>query len=65
MSTIITGDIFGRPRQIILGSTIIAVGAIIQTASYGVPQMMVGRVVAGMGTGMNTATAGVWQSETR
>jgi MFS family permease len=65
MSTIITGDIFGRPRQIILGSTIIAVGAVIQSSAYGVPQMMVGRVVAGLGTGMNTATAGVWQSETR
>ncbi|KAK6388317.1 hypothetical protein LTR65_007995 [Meristemomyces frigidus] len=26
--------------------------------------MMVGRVVAGLGTGMNTATAGVWQAET-
>ena len=64
MSTIITGDYFGRPRQIILGSTIIAIGAVIQTASYSVPQMMVGRIVAGLGTGMNTATAGVWQAET-
>ncbi|KAL1612287.1 hypothetical protein SLS60_000511 [Paraconiothyrium brasiliense] len=64
MSTIWTGDIFGRPRQIIIGSTVIGIGAIIQTASYGVPQMMVGRIVAGMGTGMNTATAGVWQAET-
>lgn len=64
MSTIFTGDYFGRPRQILLGSTVIAIGAIIQTAAYGVPQMMVGRVVAGLGTGMNTATAGVWQSET-
>lgn len=64
MSTIWTGDILGRPRQIILGSTIIGIGAIIQTASYGVPQMMVGRIVAGLGTGMNTATAGVWQAET-
>ncbi|OCL09725.1 sugar transporter STL1 [Glonium stellatum] len=64
MSTIWTGDILGRPRQIILGSTIIMVGAIIQTASYGVAQMMVGRIVAGLGTGMNTATAGVWQAET-
>lgn len=26
--------------------------------------MMVGRIVAGLGTGMNTATAGVWQAET-
>jgi hypothetical protein len=53
MSTIWTGDIFGRPRQIIFGSAVIAVGAIIQTASYGVSQMMVGRVVAGLGTGTN------------
>ncbi|KAF2117652.1 sugar transporter STL1 [Lophiotrema nucula] len=64
MSTIWTGDILGRPRQIILGSTIIAIGAVIQAASYGVAQMMVGRIVAGLGTGMNTATAGVWQAET-
>lgn len=63
LSTIITGDILGRPRQILLGSTIIAVGAIIQTACWDVSQMYVGRVVAGLGTGMNTATAGVWQAE--
>ncbi|OQN97487.1 hypothetical protein B0A48_16640 [Cryoendolithus antarcticus] len=64
MSTIFTGDWLGRPRQIMLGSTIIAIGAIIQTACWSVPQMYVGRIVAGLGTGMNTATAGVWQSET-
>jgi MFS family permease len=51
MSTIWTGDIFGRPRQIIIGSAVIAVGAIIQATSYSVSQMMVGRVVAGLGTG--------------
>jgi MFS family permease len=43
MSTIITGDMLGRPRQIMLGSAVIAIGAVIQTAAYGVPQMMVGR----------------------
>ncbi|KAF2027849.1 general substrate transporter [Setomelanomma holmii] len=64
MSTIWTGDILGRPRQIILGSTVIAIGAIIQTCSWTVASMMVGRIVAGLGTGMNTATAGVWQAET-
>lgn len=64
MSTIWTGDILGRPRQILVGGTIIAVGGVIQSSSYGVPQMMVGRIVAGLGTGMITATAGVWQSET-
>jgi MFS family permease len=64
LSTIYTGDILGRPRVILLGSTIIAIGAVIQAASYSVAQIMVGRVVAGIGTGMNTATAGVWQAET-
>jgi hypothetical protein len=64
MSTIWTGDILGRPRQIMIGSTIIGIGAIIQTCSWTVASMMVGRIVAGLGTGMNTATAGVWQAET-
>lgn len=65
LSTIVTGDMLGRPRQILLGSSVIAVGAVIQTACWSVPQMYVGRVVAGLGTGMNTATAGVWQAEVR
>jgi MFS family permease len=64
MSTIWTGDILGRPRQILVGSAVIGIGAIIQTCSWTVASMMVGRVVAGLGTGMNTATAGVWQAET-
>ncbi len=64
LSTIYSGDRLGRPRVILLGSTIIAIGAVIQTASYSVAQMIVGRIVAGLGTGMNTATAGVWQAET-
>jgi MFS family permease len=64
MSTIWTGDKLGRPRQIMLGSTVIGIGAIIQTCSWTVASMMVGRIVAGLGTGMNTATAGVWQAET-
>jgi len=38
LSTILTGDWLGRPRQILLGSTIIAIGAVIQTASWSVPQ---------------------------
>ena len=64
LSTLYTGDKLGRPRTLILGSTVIALGAIVQTASYSMGQMIAGRVIAGLGTGMNTATAGVWQSET-
>jgi len=64
LSTLYYGDKLGRPRTLILGSLIIAIGAIIQASVYGAAQMYVGRVVAGLGTGINTATAGVWQSET-
>lgn len=63
-STIWLGDILGRPKTVLTGSTVIAIGGIIQAASFSVPQIMVGRIVAGCGTGMNTATAGVWQAET-
>ena len=40
------------------------IGAILQFTAYGVPQMIVARIIAGIGNGINTATAPVWQSET-
>jgi MFS family permease len=39
LSTVFTGDWLGRPKVILLGSTVIAVGAIIQTACWSVPQV--------------------------
>ena len=64
LSTLYTGDRLGRPRTLLLGSSVIALGALVQTACWSRGQMYAGRVIAGLGTGMNTATAGVWQSET-
>lgn len=64
VSTIWTGDMLGRPKTILVGSGTIAVGAVLQAAAFGVPEMIVGRIIVGLGTGMNTATAGVWQAET-
>ncbi|KAL9101385.1 MAG: hypothetical protein Q9163_003343 [Psora crenata] len=58
------GESLGRKRSILLGTAVMSIGAILQTASYSVPQMIVGRIVAGLGNGMNTATAPVWQAET-
>ena len=58
------GEALGRPKTVLLGTTIMTVGAVLQIAAYGVPQMIVARVVAGIGNGINTATAPVWQSET-
>ncbi|KAI0174638.1 general substrate transporter [Pestalotiopsis sp. NC0098] len=58
------GERLGRKKAVLLGTTIMAVGALLQASSYSVPQMFVGRVVAGLGNGINTATAPVWQTET-
>ena len=41
-----------------------SIGAILQISAYSVSQMIVGRIVAGIGNGLNTATAPVWQAET-
>lgn len=58
------GDRLGRRRCILVGCCILIVGAVLQTASYSLAQMIVGRVVAGVGNGMNTVAIPVWQSET-
>jgi len=58
------GDIIGRKKTILLGTTIMSIGAILQITSYSVAQMIVGRIVAGIGNGINTATAPPWQAET-
>ena len=58
------GEALGRKKSVLCGTTIMTVGAVLQVASYSVPQMIVGRIVAGIGNGINTATAPVWQTET-
>jgi MFS family permease len=58
------GERFGRRRTIMLGCSVLIVGATLQTTSYGIPQMIVGRIVTGLGNGINTSTVPVWHSET-
>lgn len=50
------GERLGRRWTIMIGCAILVVGAAIQTAAYGIPQMIAGRIVAGLGNGLNTAT---------
>ncbi|KAJ9639439.1 hypothetical protein H2199_006472 [Coniosporium tulheliwenetii] len=57
------GERLGRRWTIMIGCAILVVGAAIQTAAYGIPQMIAGRIVAGLGNGLNTATIPVWHSE--
>lgn len=58
------GDWLGRKRTILLGTTIMSIGALLQITTYSVAQIIVGRIVAGIGNGINTATAPPWQAET-
>jgi MFS family permease len=62
--TFFMGETLGRRRTIMLGCSILIVGATLQTTAYGIPQMIVGRIVTGLGNGINTSTVPVWHSET-
>ncbi|KAL4763167.1 sugar porter family MFS transporter [Aspergillus foveolatus] len=58
------GERLGRKNTILLGCTIMAIGTILKASSYSLAQMFVGRIVLGIGNGISTATAPVWQTET-
>ncbi|KAH8656284.1 general substrate transporter [Ilyonectria robusta] len=62
--TIFVGDILGRRKTISLGCVFVALGGIIQSSSYSLAQMIVGRIAAGLGVGMNSVAVPIWQSET-
>ncbi|KUI63540.1 Sugar transporter STL1 [Cytospora mali] len=61
------GDLLGRRRAIIIGGAIMAVGVIIQITSMwnSTPfaQFIVGRIVMGVGNGINTSTIPTYQAE--
>ncbi|ESK93232.1 mfs sugar [Moniliophthora roreri MCA 2997] len=58
------GEKLGRRRGIVLGMAVLTVGAILQFMSYSLGQLIVGRIVTGLGSGMKTSTIPVWFSET-
>ncbi|CAP91268.1 hypothetical protein E8E15_002337 [Penicillium rubens] len=57
------GDRIGRRLSIALGCIVLTIGAVIQTVSFSVAQIIVGRFIAGLGNGLNTTAIPVWQSE--
>ena len=61
------GEKLGRTRLIFAGANVLTIGALITTVSFGdkwgLGQFVIGRVISGLGNGMNTATIPVWQSE--
>lgn len=63
ITTIFVGDNLGRRKTILVGTIIMVIGAVIQTASFGLGQLIAGRIITGWGNGMNTSTIPIWQSE--
>ncbi|MCJ1477906.1 hypothetical protein MMC13_006580 [Lambiella insularis] len=57
------GNILGRRKTILLGSSVMIVGAAIQCSSFSLPQLIIGRLITGVGNGLNTSTVPTWQSE--
>lgn len=64
VATIWLGNILGRKRTIMVGSTIMVIGAAIQCSSFSLGQLIASRLITGFGNGMNTSTVPTWQSET-
>ncbi|KAF9893534.1 hypothetical protein FE257_010846 [Aspergillus nanangensis] len=61
--TIFIGNPLGRRRTIFCGCVTMTTGAILQCTAYSLPHLIVGRIVTGIGNGMNTSTVPTWQSE--
>ncbi|EEP78333.1 hypothetical protein UREG_03179 [Uncinocarpus reesii 1704] len=57
------GDIIGRRRTILYGSIVFFIGGAFQTFATGIPMMLVGRIVAGLGVGALSTIVPVYQSE--
>lgn len=57
------GDIIGRRRTILYGSLVFVVGGALQTFATGMPMMLLGRIIAGLGVGTLSTIVPVYQSE--
>jgi sugar porter (SP) family MFS transporter len=57
------GDVLGRLRTIAVGCVFTVIGSVILCASFSLGQLIVGRLVLGLGFGAISATVPVWQSE--
>ncbi|KAF8122538.1 general substrate transporter [Boletus edulis] len=63
LSNLWLGDWLGRRKTIVVGGSIMIVGAILQTASYSYAQLVVARIITGLGNGLNTSTVPTYHAE--
>lgn len=57
------GERLGRRTMLMSGASIMIIGAILLAASYDLPALLAGRIITGIGNGMNSSTAPVFLSE--
>lgn len=53
---LVFGEKLGRRMTIVIGCIILCIGGALQASAYSIPHLIVGRIVAGLGNGMNTST---------
>lgn len=63
LSTFFFAERLGRRWTIATGCVVLCVGAALQTAASGLGVLIAGRIVAGLGNGINTSTVPVWHGE--
>ncbi|CAK5267260.1 unnamed protein product [Mycena citricolor] len=63
LSNLWIGDRLGRRKTIFLGGAVMIIGAILQTTSFSYGQMVVARIVTGVGNGLNTSTVPAYHAE--
>lgn len=67
MFALFTGDRLGRRKMIMAGAAIMIIGVVIQVTAFTghipLAQFIVGRVITGVGNGMNTSTIPTYQAE--
>ncbi|QRV74835.1 Sugar (and other) transporter [Ceratobasidium sp. AG-Ba] len=63
LSNLWVGERLGRRRTIVIGGVIMIIGAILQASSFSYEQMLVARVITGLGNGLNTSTVPAYHAE--
>lgn len=56
IATIFLGNPLGRKKTILIGSSIMIIGATLQCSAFSLAQFVVGRIITGLGNGANTST---------
>jgi len=59
----LTADRFGRRGSILRGCWVMVVGTLLQTSATGSVLLIIGRIVTGIGNGINTVNVPIWQAE--